>query len=383
MQPIDDWNALFFCFFKLLAHEARAYFCSFVSLLKDVNPMPVHDFIEYLKKKLAISQRIVVTSHSNPDGDAIGSSLALAHFLSDLGHDVNVLMPNHFPGFLQWLPGADRIIIFDQNAKLARNVLDESDILFCLDYNELSRSGSLTEDLRKFKGARLMIDHHRDPEIEAFEHYVSDISVSSTAELLYQMLSEFSGNKLFTQSISTCLFVGIMTDTGSFSHSINRPETFEIVASLIRSGIDAVSVHQKIFDTFSESRLRLLGHCISNRMTVLDAYSTAIITLSKSDLADFHFQIGDTEGVVNYPLSMEKIRMSVLITEKKDLIRLSFRSKGDFSVHELARKHFNGGGHKNAAGGNMNDSLENTFQHLLKILPEYADQLNNFDSLTL
>ncbi len=345
--------------------------------------MPGNAFIPYLKNKLTDSQKIVVTSHSNPDGDAIGSSLALAHYLSDMGHDVSVLMPNQFPGFLQWLPGAENIIIFDQNAKLARSRLEESELLFCLDYNELSRSGSLTEDLRKFQGARFMIDHHRDPEIDAFEDYISDISVSSTAELLYQVLAEVSGNTIFTKNISTCLFVGIMTDTGSFSHSINRPETFEIVASLIRSGVDAVAVHQKIFDTFSESRLRLLGHCISNRMTVFEAYSTAIITLSRSDLADFNFQIGDTEGVVNYPLSMEKIRMSVLITEKKDLIRLSFRSKGDFSVHELARKHFNGGGHKNAAGGNMNDSLDNTFKHLLAILPEYADQLNNFDSLAL
>lgn len=341
------------------------------------------DFVRLLKQMLLTTQKIVVTSHSNPDGDAIGSSLALAIFLQDAGHEVSVVVPNNFPAFLNWLPGADNIIVFDQNAKMARAVLDQASLLFSLDYNELSRTGNLAEDLKQFRGTRVMIDHHRDPEIAAFDLLRSDTSVSSTAELLYQVMVQLNECQVFSKDISTCLFVGIMTDTGSFSHSINRAEPFEITASLIRSGMDAVAVHQLVYDTFSESRLRLLGHAISNRMTVLEEYATAVIMLSKADLVNFNFQIGDTEGVVNYPLSMKKITMAILVTEKKDVIRLSFRSKGDFSVHELARKYFNGGGHKNAAGGNMNGSMEGVYQRILDILPEYAEQLRNFDPHSL
>lgn len=333
--------------------------------------------INEIEKILKTPQQIVLTVHTNPDGDAIGSSLALYHFLRKIDHQVTIIAPNHFPEFLNWLPGAENILVFEQDASGSREVLEQATLLFCLDFNALSRSGSLQDDLRKLEIPRLLIDHHREPEIESFVHCYSDTSVSSTAELIYELIAHYGFEKYVDSAIAQAIFTGIMTDTGSFSHSINRPETFEITAKLVRSGLDAVRVHQQVYDTFSESRLRLLGHAISNRMLVFDDYATAIIQLSKEDLSNYNFQIGDTEGVVNYPLSMEKINMAVLITEKKDTIRFSFRSKGAFSVHELAKAHFSGGGHKNASGGSMKTDLKTAVNALIAVLPNYKSGLLN------
>lgn len=322
-------------------------------------------------------QNIVITVHTNPDGDAIGSALALYHFLKKLNHQVKIIAPNHFPDFLAWLPGGNDILIFEQDAKTSRTILESATLLFCLDFNALSRSGSLVDDLKKLEIPRLLIDHHREPETESFIHCYSDTSVSSTAELIYELIAHYDFEKYTDSAIAQALFTGIMTDTGSFSHSINRPETFEITAKLIRSGLDAVWVHQQVYDTFSESRLRLLGHAISNCMLVFDEYATAVIQLSKEDLKLFNFQIGDAEGIVNYPLSMQKINMAVLVTEKKDTIRFSFRSKGSFSVHELAKEHFNGGGHKNASGGSLKTDLKAAVDQLIQVLPNYKKELLN------
>ncbi len=330
-----------------------------------------------IEKILESPQHIAITVHTNPDGDAIGSALALYHFLRKFNHQVKIIAPNQFPDFLAWLPGAEDILIFEQDAKACRTVLEEASLLFCLDFNALSRSGALQDDLKKLEIPRLLIDHHREPETESFVYCYSDTSVSSTAELIYELIAYYDFEKYADNAIAQALFTGIMTDTGSFSHSINRPETFEITAKLIRSGLDAVRVHQLVYDTFSESRLRLLGHAISNCMLVFDEYATAIIQLSREDLQKYNFQIGDTEGVVNYPLSMKKINMAVLVTEKKDTIRFSFRSKGGFSVHELAKEHFNGGGHKNASGGSMKTDLKAAVSKLISVLPNYREDLLN------
>ncbi|HOI31168.1 MAG: DHH family phosphoesterase [Bacteroidales bacterium] len=334
-------------------------------------------FLDAFLKILEIPHKLVLTIHTNPDGDAVGSALALAAFLRVHNQEVTIVSPNKFPEFLSWLKGADHILIFDQQAKEVKARLQTADYVFCLDYNGVSRSGALQEDLLKLNCPLVLIDHHREPETDSFKLMYSNISVSSTAEMIYELIAETDVEQLKNQEIAEALFAGIMTDTGSFSHSINRAETFNAVARLIENGLDAVHVHQQIYDTFSENRLRLLGYSISNRMQVFNEFSTAVITLSKDDLNRFNFQIGDTEGIVNYPLSIHNIMMSVLITEKSDQIRFSFRSKGNFSVHELAKNHFNGGGHNNAAGGNLKLSFKEAIDYLIKVLPFYKNQLNS------
>lgn len=334
-------------------------------------------FYDTFEKILSSPKKIVITSHTNPDGDAVGSSLALMFFLRKFNHDVNVLIPNEVPSFLEFLPGMENVIIYESNSKLAKQLIEQADFIFSLDYNSIHRSGNLKEILENSKAGKVLIDHHRDAKLADFVCAMSVIDVSSTSELVFDVIDHFGFETYGDKEIAECLFVGIMTDTGSFSYSIYSSKTFEISARLIRAGVDVRKIHQNVYDTFSENRLRLLGFSISERMMVLDDLSTAIIYLSKADLERFDFKVGDTEGVVNYPLSLDKIRLSVLVTEKKDTIRFSFRSKNNFSVHELAQKHFNGGGHVNAAGGNLSCSFEESLIRLKEILLEYKYELNN------
>ncbi len=337
--------------------------------------MKDHSLLSAISDLLSENSSIIITTHSNPDGDAIGSSLALKFYLEKKGYEVKVLIPNSYPAFLSWLPGIDNILIFDKEASKAKKAISEADIAFCLDYNAIDRSGTLQDDLNKASHKRILIDHHPEPVHDQFDSFYFDSNKSSTAELIFHLICDLNDKSLIDKNIATNIFVGIMTDTGSFSHSINDAETFRVVADLIDVGIDASWIHRQVYDTFTENRLRLLGHAITNRMMVLEEYNTAIIHLTKDDLKEFQFRIGDTEGIVNYPLSMDKIKLAVLVTEKKDLIRLSFRSKGDFSVNELARTHFNGGGHLNAAGGNSRQGLKETMTKLQEVLAEYKEQL--------
>lgn len=320
-------------------------------------------------------KRFVVISHVNPDGDAIGSSLAFAQFLKKLGHEAEVMVSNDFPEFLAWMPGACNVHIYDKSSETCETLLKSADMLAILDFNHLSRCGLIQDSIKDLKINKILIDHHRDTDFSQFYCALSDTNVSSTSELVAEVVLHY-GERFLDESIATNLLVGIMTDTGSFAHSIYHPETFSICAQLIDKAVSYNQIHRLVYDTFSEDRLRLLGYSISNKMEVLDEYATAIIALSKEELAQFNYQVGDTEGVVNFPLSMKKIKMSVLITERQGVIRFSFRSKGNFSVHELANKHFNGGGHTNAAGGTLTCSLESALKTIHEVLPEYKEKLN-------
>lgn len=320
-------------------------------------------------------KRITVLTHVNPDGDAIGSALGFAQFLRKIGHEVEVMVPNAFPGFLAWMPGASAIHLYDQDADTCNRILDQTECLCVLDFNRISRSGLVQDKLKSLNVTKILIDHHRDTDFDQFLCALSDTDATSTSELVAETILHY-GESYLDESIATNILVGIITDTGSFSHSITRPEIFFVCAKLMEKAPSYNKIHQLIYDTFSEDRLRLLGYAISNKMEVLDEYATSIISLSKEELESFHYQVGDTEGVVNYPLSMEKIKMAVLVTERQGVIRLSFRSKGNFSVHELAHQHFNGGGHTNAAGGTLNCSLEEALDKLHRLLPEYKELLN-------
>lgn len=337
--------------------------------------------ISRLRQLLNQKLRIVITSHSNPDGDAIGSSLAMYHYLTKLGNSVNMIIPNKFPHYYNWLPDSEKIVIYEKQSKLAQQLLREADLIFCVDFNAISRLGAVSDIVLKTSAKRILIDHHIDPEINDFDYCYSTVETSSTGELIYEFITALGDENLIDKNTAEAIYTCIVTDTGSFSFSNNRTETYLVVSKLISLGVDAEKIHKLIYDTYSENRLRLLGYAISNRMVVWEELHTAIIYLTKSDLKEYNYEVGDTEGLVNYPLSMKKINMSVLITEKENQLRLSFRSKGDFSVNELAREHFKGGGHRNAAGGKTTETINQLIDRLKLVLQDNKQNLNYSISL--
>jgi phosphoesterase RecJ-like protein len=297
------------------------------------------------------------------------------HFLTSQGIKSTVLIPNELPSFLQWMPGVKDVVIYIENPLIGNALLASADLIFCMDYNGLGRVKLFTDKLRTANATRVLIDHHIQPENE-FDLIFSEIGVSSTSELLYQIIYEAGLSNAITKEMAECFFVGMMTDTGSFSFACNRPETFIIASELIRSGMDVEKVHRQVYDTYSESRMRLLGHCLSSNMKVMPEFATAYIWLSKEDLEKYGYQQGDTEGVVNYALSIQNVAVAALFTERDDRIRVSLRSKGEFSVNEFARVHFNGGGHRNAAGGDIFKNMPETLAWFESLLPSYSDQIH-------
>lgn len=322
-------------------------------------------------------KKIVIVSHVNPDGDALGSTLALCLFLKKIGADPIVILPNDYPAFFSWMPSLNNVMIYDKNQELAVEKMKEAELFCYLDFNTASRTGVMHNDICSFnKIPKVLIDHHIGADSTQFVVSLSETEISSTSELVAEFIKYQGFDNYLDDDIATSILVGMITDTGSFAHSIFQ-NTFKIFGEILSlSNVNYKKIHQNIFDTSTESRLRLLGFLISERMTVLKEYNTAYIYASKSDLEAFNYQVGDTEGVVNYPLSISDVRMSVLITERQGCIRFSFRSKEDFSVNDLANKHFNGGGHFNAAGGTLNCSLEESIEKLLSVLPEYKEELN-------
>jgi len=314
------------------------------------------------------SKKILIVSHVNPDGDAIGSCMGLYHYLKNSGFEnINVISPNAFPSFLEWIPESEKIIIAQNQTKLSGKIIKEADLIFCLDFNDIAR----TEDIAS-------IDHHPDPKPH-FDFVYSDVESSSTAEMIYEFIHSLEGNNAINKTIAECLYAGIITDTGSLSYGCNNPRTYHILAHLMETGINGEKIHRLIYDTYSEERMRLLGHCLSQRLRVLPEYQTAFIFLTSDDLKKFNYKDGDTEGVVNYGLSIKGIFLAAIFIERKENIKISFRSEGNLNVNILARKYFNGGGHKNAAGGNYKDSMEGTinyFESVLKIVSK-----DNFKAL--
>jgi phosphoesterase RecJ-like protein len=322
------------------------------------------------------SHRIVVTSHHNPDGDAIGSILALTLLLKKMGQKAIPIVPSDYPGFLKWMAGNEQILVYEKDQTKVNSALASADVIFCMDYSAIHRTGKMQDVLRAAHGKKFLIDHHLEPLLEDFDLYYTVVETSSTSELLYRFIEQCGWLDYLDRDSATALYVGIMTDTGSFSFSCEYPETYEVTASLVRAGVQPGPVHRLVYDTYSEDRLRLLGFCLSEKLTVLKEYHTAFIALTRDEMQRFNHQVGDTEGVVNYALSIEGIQLAILLTERKDRIRISFRSKGDFSVNALAREHFNGGGHLNAAGGDSYEPMDATIMKLLKLLEQYREQLN-------
>ena len=329
-------------------------------------------FFEQFDDILLKTKRFALACHVNPDGDAIGSMLAMAAFLRQKGHEVMMVCPNAFPDFLSWMPGANDILVFEKDGEVCKRAIAEAEAIIMLDFNSLPRAGILHNEIGKTRCPRILVDHHPNPDMNYLTACYSDTCVSSAAEVMAEIVLHY-GLDCLTEDIATNLLVGIMTDTGCFSHSIYHPRTFEICSLLIDKAMSYNLIHQLVYDSFTEGRLRLLGFAINQKMEVLSDYAVAIISLTKKEMERFDFQVGDTEGIVNFPLSMKKIKVSVLVTERADQIRLSFRSKDDFSVNELANKHFKGGGHINAAGGSTNTTIKETVRLLKSVLPEYPE----------
>jgi bifunctional oligoribonuclease and PAP phosphatase NrnA len=335
---------------------------------------------EKLKSLLSdTSLNLTIVSHVNPDGDAIGSSLALyQYFKKAKFENVRVVIPNAHPSFLTWMPHNEGIVTATREGKIARDIIAKSDFIFCLDFNDLDRTDQLASPIRNSKAQRILLDHHPDPRDE-FEIVFSQTHLSSTSELIYEFICAMDGKHLLDQSIAECLYTGIVTDTGSFSYSCNHPRIYQIVAHLIELGVNGEKIHRHIYDTYSENRLRLLGHCLGEKLVVLKDYQAAYIYLSDSDLRKFKYRDGDTEGVVNYALSIEGIKLGCIFIEKEKLIKASFRSKDDVNVNILARKYFNGGGHRNAAGGNFKGTLDEALSFFNTVVKDIS--VDNFKRL--
>lgn len=330
---------------------------------------------QQVQQLLSQPRNVVIVGHKNPDGDAIGSCLGLAGFLGMEGHHCQVIMPNDFPEFLKWMPGADSILCFDKNAAAVRESLAQADLVFTLDFNALNRTGELGAELEAFKGDFVMIDHHQQPDDYAVVTY-SDVSMSSTAQMVYHFMEALDGASKIDADMATNLYTGIMTDTGSFRFPATTATTHRVIAALIDAGANNSFIHGKVFDSNSASRLKLLGVALNN-MVLMPEYRTAYITLTQKELDEHHFRKGDTEGFVNYGLSIEGMVMAVIFIEnaQEGITKISFRSKGDFSVNELARTHFHGGGHTNAAGGRSELPIGQTVDKFISILPAYKHAL--------
>ena len=332
--------------------------------------------IHRAKDLLSAKRRIVLVPHKNPDGDAIGSCLALYHFLKALSHEVWLISPNDYPEFLKWMPGTEQVLVYEKNTGKADPIISAADLIFTLDFNSLDRSGPMAPALEASGAAFVMIDHHQSPDTYAILTY-SDPGMSSTSEMVYHFIQGLGQGNLINRDMATCLYAGILTDTGSFKYASTTPTTLRVVADLMEHGAPHTSIHREIYDNNRPERLQLLG-CALQNLEILRPYRTSYITLSQEELDRHHFQKGDTEGFVNYGLSLRDVVLAAIFIENRSegIIKISLRSQGAFSVNDMARTHFEGGGHINAAGGRSSESLEATVRRFVSILPSYEKQLN-------
>ena len=327
-----------------------------------------------LQAQLAKKPNIVITTHRGPDGDAMGSSLALYQVLIAQNYAVKVIVPNSYPNFLHWLPGNEAVIEYEGNEVEANELLAQADVVFCLDFNDLRRTDMMCSSLEASTALKVMIDHHQEP--KDFADFTFSVpSVCSTCQLVFEFIELMGWSNCLSLDVAKCIYTGMVTDTGSFRFSSVDKRTHEIVAKLLDLGLDHAKVHQTLFDTNKESRLKLLGYCLSEKLEVLPEYHTAIMSLTKEELERFSFQKGDTEGFVNYALSIEGVVFTAFFVKHEDLVKISFRSINQFRANLLSKEHFAGGGHVNAAGGAFEGSMEDAIAKFKKILPDFKEEL--------
>ncbi|MDR0680456.1 MAG: bifunctional oligoribonuclease/PAP phosphatase NrnA [Dysgonamonadaceae bacterium] len=332
--------------------------------------------IQKVKKLIDKSDKIVIVTHISPDGDAIGSSLALYQFFLQIGKSVNVLVPNNFPGFLKWLKGAKEIVVGEWKENLTKDLIGDADLIFCLDFNILKRIEQLGPLIRQASAKKVMIDHHLDPD-NFCDVVISHPEVSSTSELIFRFICRMGMFEYIDKNCAECIYMGMMTDTGAFTYNSNSPQIYYIISELLEKEIDKDAIYNKVYNDYSECRIRLQGYVLYEKMKIFKEYKTSLIALSYEEQKRFYGKRGDTEGFVNIPLSIGSIIFSVFIREEENKIKISFRSKGKFPTNQFAAEVFDGGGHLNASGGEFYGTLEEAVTLFEEALPKYADILAN------
>lgn len=320
-------------------------------------------------------RNIVIVAHTNPDGDAIGSSLAWAAILRNMGHSVTCVVPNKYPYFLDWMPGIEEVVIFKTDTeRRAERAIEAADMLFCLDFNAISRLEILSETIERNTGAvRVLIDHHLAP-APGFDLVFSYPDESSTCFVVYSIIEALCGTDAITRRMAEALYVGMMTDTGNFAFSYLTPELFRAVAVLVERGISIPTIHNSVYNAYTEGRARLFGYAINRKMQLIEDGTVAYMSLLESEMRRFQFQQGDSEGFVNYALTIKKVKMSAMFLAHRKFIRVSLRSRGDVDVNLFARRYFNGGGHHNAAGGKSYDTMQETIDRYVRSVREFAEE---------
>lgn len=316
--------------------------------------------------------------HQKPDADAMGSTLGLYHFLKQFGHQATVISPTNWASFLNWMPGCKEVLDYERDTEKANTFLDNADWIFCLDFNVLGRTKRMAEKLSSVKGERILMDHHQEPQADAFTYGISDTGKSSTSEMVFDFIVSSGHAEKINKDIAQCIYAGVMADTGSFRFPSTTASVHRMIAELKDRGLDHSQVHEALFDNFSENRFRFIGQVLLNRMEVFYEYNTALIAVPAQDLVKYDIKTGDTEGLVNYPLSIEGIKFAAIIIDRGEERKCSFRSKGDFDVNSFARKYFGGGGHFNAAGGQSKEPLEIVIEDFKKAMKENRDQLSTY-----
>lgn len=327
-----------------------------------------------LKALIEEAKHITIFGHRSPDGDAVGSSLGMQAFLKQYGkEDVKVIVPDMFPNFLQWLPGAEEILRYDKKKEEVEKAIEDSDLMFCLDFNDTSRTAELEPLINASNAKKILIDHHLDPSVDT-DICVSHPEACSTSELVFRIIWQIGGFEDMDQKAATAIYCGMMTDTGGFTYNSTRPEIFFIISQLLTKGINKDKIYRNVFNTYSVWRMRLLGYVMYSKLNVLNDFHATYFTLTKQDLKHFHFIKGDAEGLVNMPLQIRGIKLSISLredTEKPNTIWISLRSVDDFPCNKLAEKYFNGGGHLNASGGHLNCSMEEAEKIVNKAIREF------------
>ncbi len=336
--------------------------------------LDIPDFVR-LSEMLATPKRVIITTHHKPDGDAMGSSLALYNFLKQGGHEPLVITSSDYPEFLHWMTGNNEVCIYPRNVQKAEEAISKAELIFCLDFNQPQRLDKLVEVISRSTAVKVLIDHHLEPD-NFCELNFSFQKSCATCEILYHILIKLNKSQINKQ-VGECLYTGIVTDTGSFRFSSTSPDTLRVAAELMAIGVESHKVHDRVFDEFSANRTRFLGYCLSNKLVILPELRVAYISVTMEEQSKFRNQTGDTEGIVNYALAVKNMVMAAFFYEQEGIIKISFRSKADFSVRDIAAQHFNGGGHLNAAGGRSTLSLDDTIQKFKDILPSLKDLLLN------
>lgn len=329
-----------------------------------------------VREWIGSAKKVAILTHTNPDGDAIGSSLAMALALAKTGIDAQVVIPDGLPDFLRWLPGIERSTTFAYKREKAIGIIEDADLIFCLDFNDPKRINGVEEFLTASTAPKVLIDHHQEPVIFA-DLTISETCRGSVGEMVYLFIQDVFEEEVVDKDIATCLYVAIMTDTGNFTYASSYPGIFEVVSELMKYGVEKDKIYSSVYDAFSEDRLRLQGYCMQEKMVVLPKYNTAYISLTDAELKQFNHRKGDTEGFVNIPFSVKGVLFTALFVEKQDRIKISFRSRGSFPVNQVAAEHYNGGGHTNAAGGESFLTMEETLKQFESLLPEYAKLFKN------